>query len=143
MGENLSYVLRIELIKGVVYKQISWFDREDRAPGILTGVFSENITELNGMTSEVIVTIVEVLCSMTFGIVGGFIVCWQQACFALLLSPIVLGGGYMASKIHWGKKQGRRAGEKEMDDYEKSNALLSDIILNYRTVISLGQDNVD
>ena len=30
-----------------------------------------------------------------------------------------------------------------MDDYEKSNALLSDIILNYRTVMSFGQENVD
>ena len=77
MGENLSYSLRIELITGVVYKQISWFDREDRAPGILTGVFSENIIELNGMTSEVVVTIVEVCCSMAFGIIGGFIICWQ------------------------------------------------------------------
>ena len=61
----------------------------------------------------------------------------------MLLSPIVLGGGYIGSKLHWGKKQGKRAGEAEKDDYETSNALLSDIILNYRTVISLGQDNVD
>lgn len=29
------------------------------------------------------------------------------------------------------------------DDYDKSNALLSDVILNYRTVISFGQKNVD
>ena len=31
----------------------------------------------------------------------------------------------------------------ELDSYAKSNALLSDVIINYRTVISLGQKNVD
>jgi len=31
-----------------------------------------------------------------------------------------------------------------MDDpYEASNALLSDVILNYRTIISFGQSNID
>lgn len=30
-----------------------------------------------------------------------------------------------------------------MDVYEKSNALLSDVIINYRTVIGLGQKNID
>ena len=29
------------------------------------------------------------------------------------------------------------------DPYDKSNALLSDVITNYRTVISFGQDNVN
>ena len=32
---------------------------------------------------------------------------------------------------------------KVVDEYEKSNALLSDVILNYRTVITFGQKNVD
>ena len=30
-----------------------------------------------------------------------------------------------------------------VDEYEKSNALLSDVIINYRTVIGFGQKNVD
>ena len=53
----------------------------------------------------------------------------------------MLGGTYAMSRINWGKKgKGSRdnAGDKEVDEYEKSNALLSDMILNYRTVISLG-----
>ena len=60
----------------------------------------------------------------------------------MLLSPIVIGGGYASTKLNWGLSKGKRLGE-ETDDYEKSNALLSDIIMNYRTVMSLGQDNVD
>ena len=32
---------------------------------------------------------------------------------------------------------------KAVDEYEKANALLSDVILNYRTIITFGQKNVD
>lgn len=32
---------------------------------------------------------------------------------------------------------------KKVDAYEKANALLSDVIINYRTVIGFGQKNVD
>jgi ATP-binding cassette subfamily B (MDR/TAP) protein 1 len=107
MGERLSYVLRLDLLKGIMYKQVSWFDREDRAPGILTNIMSENITELNGMTSETVVTVVEVIFSLTFGILGGFILCWQQAVIAFVLSPIAIGGAYAGTRIFWGKKAGK------------------------------------
>ena len=33
--------------------------------------------------------------------------------------------------------------KRGVDSYEKSNALLSDVILNYRTVIGLGQKNIE
>ena len=32
---------------------------------------------------------------------------------------------------------------EKLSNYDKSNALLSDVIINYRTVVSLGQKNVD
>lgn len=32
---------------------------------------------------------------------------------------------------------------KKVDEYQKANALLSDVIINYRTVIGFGQKNVD
>jgi hypothetical protein len=32
---------------------------------------------------------------------------------------------------------------KEEDKYEESNALLSDVIMNYRTVISFGEKNIN
>ncbi len=41
-------------------------------------------------------------------------------------------------------KPGQRTEKQTEDDpYNKSNALLSDIIMNYRTVISFGEKNVD
>lgn len=48
-------------------------------------------------------------------------------------------GMYMMSTMQFGNKGGKFVNESEdINDYEKANALLSDIVINYRTVISLG-----
>ena len=50
----------------------------------------------------------------------------------------------MMSTMQFGNKGGKfRGAEVQEDNYAQSNALLSDVIINYRTVISLGQKNVD
>ena len=52
----------------------------------------------------------------------------------------------MMATMYFGTKGGRSkeaTKDQEIDNYEKSNALLSDMVINYRTIISLGQNNVD
>ena len=51
-GENLTFDVRNLLYKGIMFKHLAWFDRKDRAPGILSNVLSEDIAILNGMTTE-------------------------------------------------------------------------------------------
>ena len=53
-GENLTAKVRMELMKGILYKQLSWFDSEDKAPGVLTNIMAEDMGALNGMTTETI-----------------------------------------------------------------------------------------
>ena len=55
---------------------------------------------------------------------------------AIVLSPLMVFGGFFMSSFQW-------AQGKTDDAYAESNALLSDIIMNYRTVISLGQNNIN
>ena len=76
MGENLTMRVRVSLVEEIMYKQVSWFDREDRAPGIITTIVASNIAELNGLTSETIVSIFEVFAIVALGLIGGTIVCW-------------------------------------------------------------------
>jgi len=55
-------------------------------------------------------------------------------------------GMYMMSTMQFGNKGGRSKeamADTEVDNYSRSNALLSDTVINYRTVISLGQKNID
>ena len=76
MGEKLTYKLRIELLTSILYKQISQFDREYRAPGILTNVMSEDVTALNGMTAETVIIVLECVCSIMTGVAVSLLICW-------------------------------------------------------------------
>jgi ABC-type bacteriocin/lantibiotic exporter with double-glycine peptidase domain len=75
-GENLTFNVRKDLVRGILYKQLSWFDREERAPGVLTGILSEDISLLNGMTTETIVVIYEAIMGLALGLLLGLIYCW-------------------------------------------------------------------
>ena len=99
MGEKLTLKLRLKLIEEIMHKQVSWFDREDRAPGILTSVISSDITQLNGMTSEVLVTIFELCSIVTLGMIGGIYFCWQAAILCFICSPIMIVGMYMMATM--------------------------------------------
>ena len=60
-----------------------------------------------------------------------------------MCSPILIIGSFAVARILWGNNRGKIAGTtKEADEYEKANALLSDIVLNYKTVTSFGEKNV-
>ena len=142
MGEKLTFRLRVSLLEEIMHKQIAWFDREDRAPGIITNIISADIASLNGMTSEVLVTIFEVACIVVIGMIAGSYFCWQAAILSFLLSPILIVGMYKMVTMQFGAKGGKWkvAGEAkdELGDFDKANSLLSDLIINYRTIISLG-----
>ena len=43
-GENLTFLVRRKLIRALLYKQLSWYDSETRAPGILCTNFAEDIS---------------------------------------------------------------------------------------------------
>ena len=43
MGEKLIAVLRRQMLQEMLYKQVSWYDRQDRAPGIISNLFCADI----------------------------------------------------------------------------------------------------
>ena len=99
MGEKLTFEIRKELMRGVVFKQLSWFDNENRAPGILTNVFSEDVSNLNGMTTETLSTIVEAGLSLVIAIAIACIYSWQLSLLTTLSLPIMLVGVVFMSRL--------------------------------------------
>ena len=99
------------------------------------------------MTSEVVVTLFELVCIVSIGLAAGIYFSPPAAVVSFILSPIMVIGMYLMLTMQFGNKGGRLddAGGQgdELDNYQKSNALLSDLVINYRTIISLGQKNVD
>jgi hypothetical protein len=76
LGENLTFGVRKDLIRGILYKQLVWFDREKRAPGVLTSVMSEDVFLLNGMTTETVIILVETCMNLVTGVLLGLYYCW-------------------------------------------------------------------
>ena len=143
-GENLILNVRKELISAILHKQLSWFDSESRAPGVITSVFSEDISTLNAMTSETIIVLAEAILGLCAGIGLALYFNWPIALLAMAASPLMIIGVIAMSRLQWGNKGGKNVDSlKKIDIYEKANALLSDVILNYKTVFSFGDQNTE
>lgn len=99
LGENLTYTIRNKLFAGVLYKHLGWFDNKERAPGILSNVLSEDITQLNGLTSETIANLLEAFLCLVIGIVLCLIYTWKMALVSLGAIPFVVAGGIIMSRL--------------------------------------------
>lgn len=135
-GDNLTYKLRVKLFESILMKDVGWFDSKDRAPGVLTNVILEDISALNGLTTEASGIIVEAVLGLTISAAICFIFSWQLALVVTAVSPLMILGGLGMSKLQFNQKGVE-------DSYKHANALLSDIVINYRTIISFGPKNVE
>lgn len=136
-GENFTLNVRKLLIRQVLHKQLSWFDRQTRAPGVLTAIFAEDISQLNGMTTETIIVMLEACMIMLIGIVIGCFYSWEVVGISLLCSPFMFVGYWATAKI---SSKGTKV---EQDSYANANALLSEVVLNYKTVKAFGDKNTE
>lgn len=135
-GENLTNKVRKKMYEAIIYKHIGWFDQKDRTSGVLTNMLIEDILNLNGLTTETISILIEAI----LGLVVSILIClrfdWRIALVSTALSPFMVAGGLFMSKLQF-------QSQEVEDNYRDSNALLSDVITNYRTVVSLGEKNVE
>ena len=108
MGEKMTLLIRLSLIEEIMHKQISWFDREDRAPGIITKTISGDVALLNGMTAEMLVSLFEIAFVMLIGLIGGFYFRWEAAVVCVIFSPIMLAAMYLSATMKWGTRGGKK-----------------------------------
>ena len=109
-GENLTANVRKDLVRGIIYKQLCWFDNESRAPGVLTNVMSEDINALNGMTTETVSTLVEAVLGLTLGLLLAMTFNWRMALLCMAVVPLMIVGVVAMSRLQWGNKGGKQAG---------------------------------
>ena len=108
-GENLTYDIRNLLYKGIIYKEISWFDDKNRAPGILSNTLSEDIASLNGMTTEHLAILIEAYGGLVVGTIISLLYTWKLGLISLLLVPFVILGGIMMAKLGYKKRYAKAA----------------------------------
>ena len=135
-GDNLTLRLRVKLFEALLSKHIGWFDNKERAPGVLTNIITEDIQCVNGLTTEAIGIIVEAALGITISSLICFFCSPPLAVVVTLISPMMVLGGLGMAKLQFNQ-------EAVNDSYKAANSLLSDIVLNYRTVIAFGPKNMD
>lgn len=117
-GENLTYNVRRDLLRGILFKQVQWFDREDRAPGILTNVLSEDVSSLNGMTTETVATLIEAFLGLLLGLLISMAISWRMALLTVAVSPVMLLGVFAMSRLQWGNKRGKTKAEQDTNNVD-------------------------
>ena len=59
LGESMTKKVRMMLYESLLKKPISWFDKRENSAGVLTMVLSSEIKILNGVSTELISSIIE------------------------------------------------------------------------------------
>lgn len=100
-GENLTLKLRVALFEAYLHKHIGWFDNKNRAPGILTNQITEDISAVNGLTTESSAIAVEAGLGLFFSCLICFVFSWRLGIVVTLTSPFMVLGGLGMSKLQF------------------------------------------
>ena len=95
----MTYKLRVKLFESILMKDVGWFDDKDKAPGILSNVIQQDITSINGLTTEASGVIVEAALGMIVSAAICFYFSWQLALVVTAVSPFMVLGGLGMSKL--------------------------------------------
>ena len=99
VGENLTFDVRFDLFKGIIYKHLQWFDNKQRAPGILSNVLSEDIGALNGLTTENFSIVTEAFLGLIIGVIFALVYNWKMGLISLAFVPFVVLGSVLTSQL--------------------------------------------
>lgn len=82
-----------------MHKNVSWFDSKDKAPGILVNIFTEDIANLNGLTTENFFMILETTLCIISGIAASAYYDWRMALICIINLPFILLGTFIVSHL--------------------------------------------
>ena len=80
-------------------KKVSWFDSKDKALGILVNIFTEDIANLNGLTTETLFTILETILCIISGIAASAYYDWRMALICIISLPFNVIGTFLISRL--------------------------------------------
>mmetsp|Transcript_50137 Transcript_50137/g.68506 ORF Transcript_50137/g.68506 Transcript_50137/m.68506 type:complete len:90 (+) Transcript_50137:1082-1351(+) len=89
----------MKLFEALMLKHIGWFDNKNRAPGILTKVLIEDITQVNGLTTDTIGIIMEAILGLALSCGVLYFFCVPLALVCTVCSPFMVLGGLGVAKL--------------------------------------------
>lgn len=109
-------------------KHMGWFDDRENATSVLVAAMAEDTSIVNNISTEGLAPQIEGNMAMLSGIGLGLYFCWPEALACIALSPFMIIGRVISTKIRF--NQSNQEGEEQKD----ANLLCGDAILNYKTV---------
>lgn len=82
-----------------MHKSVGWYDDKTRAPGALTNILTEDISALNGLTTETVAISVEAALGLFFSCLICFLFSWRVALVVTLTCPFMVLGGLGTAKL--------------------------------------------
>ena len=98
-GDNLACTLRLKLFSSILSKHPSWHENSEKSPGVLTNVLIDDISAVNGLTSEVRGLQLE----GTFGMIISTVICgifsWRLAIITIFVNPLLIASGLLTARV--------------------------------------------
>lgn len=129
LGEKISFELKSKTYNITLRRQMAYFDRPENNPGIISSTISFETQNINRLISSFFGVVFNGIGAFMTGIIIALIHSWQIALLAVGLSPILVLGQYLQTKIH--------TGFSNTDDaYTDAGAIVMETTINMRTVAS-------
>ena len=134
-GEKLTFRLRIETFRSILWQKIEWFDRHENSVGALCFRLSSDASAIQGATGARIGVLIHVSVSISFSLIVSMFYSWKLALVCGAFAPFVLLSAMLTVKISGGQN------DKKIKSLEESTQVVTEAISNIRTVASLGRED--
>jgi len=129
LGEKISMELKTKTFDITLRREMSYFDKSENNPGIISSRISFETQNINRLISSFFYVIFNGVGAFVCGIILSLFYSWQIALLAIGLSPVLIVGQYFQGKIHTGFAKSEEA-------YNEAGAIVMEAAINIRTVYS-------
>lgn len=129
LGEKISFELKSKTYNITLRRQMAYFDKPENNPGIISSTISFETQNINRLISSFFGVVFNGVGAFLTGIIIALVNSWQIALLAVGLSPILIIGQLLQTKIHTGFSDTENA-------YTEAGAIVMETTINMRTVAS-------
>ncbi|XP_067865118.1 ATP-dependent translocase ABCB1-like isoform X3 [Heterodontus francisci] len=134
-GEILTMRLRGLSFKAILNQEISWFDDQKNAVGVLITRLATDASQVKGATGTRLGLMSMNVCTMCAAVILAFIFGWQLAFVILCCIPVLICANLIAMKSVSGHAS------KDSKFLEESGKISTEAVENIRTVASLTRED--
>lgn len=115
---------------------INWFDKPKNSSGSLSARLAADTQTVNGLTTTYIAILIQNIANLVSGIIIAFIFEWRTSLVALGLIPFMILSGAIQMAFTTGFSA------KTDSAYKDSSNLITESMINIRTVTSFGYEDM-